>query len=85
MTKGSLINEERLIGKLLEKLEISNEEWLDKKGLAEVFPFFTEDRLKTLKKNNKPLPSQFVCGTRLYPKHRISRLISEGYFKISKE
>ena len=73
---------------LLEVLEVANEEWLTKEQLCEQFPMFTPSWVKNY---GEKLPRErtrvtcedgsSTCTRFQYPKHRINRLIAEGYFR----
>ena len=75
---------------LLEVLEVANEEWLTKEQLCEHFPMFTPSWIKTfgeksaIPRERISVQSEDGSGVRsrfMYPKHKINRLIAEGYFR----
>lgn len=75
---------------LAEVNEVYQEEWLTKEQLCEVFPMFTPSWIKTFgEKSAMPrerisVQSEDGSGVRsrfMYPKHKINRLIMEGYFR----
>ena len=73
---------------LLEVLEVANEEWLTKKQLCETFPMFTQSWVKTygkfIPRENAKTVAEDGSSTSSryqYPKHKINRLINEGYFR----
>ena len=71
-----------------EVLEESEEVWLTKEQLCEVFPMFTaswiknfgiklpREKAKVVKDDGSSMSTRYQ-----YPKHKINRLISEGYFR----
>ena len=70
--------------------EMYQEEWLTKEQLCEQFPMFTPSWIKTFgEKSGMPRERVTVAmedgsGVRsrfMYPKHKINRLIAEGYFR----
>jgi len=70
--------------------EVYQEEWLTKEQLCEQFPMFTLSWIKTFgEKSSIPrerisVQSEDGSGVRsrfMYPKHKINRLIAEGYFR----
>ena len=73
---------------LLEALEVANEEWLTKEQLCETFPMFTPSWIKNFgvklprEKARVSKEDGSSMSTRYqYPKHKINRLIAEGYFR----
>lgn len=86
MTKAQTISRSAMLADIhnmnREYYEIYHEELVELEQLQERFPFFTEYRMKQLKKKGRPVPCTFVCRTRVYPTLKIKRLIQEGYFNI---
>jgi len=75
---------------LAEVNEVYQEVWLTKEQLCEMFPMFTPSWIKTFgEKSAMPrerisVQSEDGSGVRsryMYPKHKINRLIAEGYFR----
>lgn len=75
---------------MVELNEVYQEEWLTKEQLCEHFPMFTQSWIKTFgEKSAMPrerisVQSEDGSGVRsryMYPKHKINRLIKEGYFR----
>ena len=75
---------------LAEVNEVYQEEWLTKEQLCDIFPMFTLSWIKTFgEKSAMPrerisVQSEDGSGVRsryMYPKHKINRLIAEGYFR----
>lgn len=75
---------------LAEVNEVYQEEWLTKEQLCEQFPMFTPSWIKAFgEKSAMPrerisVQSEDGSGVRshfMYPKHKINRLIMEGYFR----
>ena len=70
--------------------EMYQEEWLTKEQLCELFPMFTLSWVKTfgeksaIPRERISVQSEDGSGVRsrfMYPKHKINRLIAEGYFR----
>ena len=70
--------------------EMYQEEWLTKEQLCETFPMFTSSWIKTfgeksaIPRERISVQSEDGSGVRsryMYPKHKINRLITEGYFR----
>ena len=70
--------------------EMYSEEWLTKEQLCEHFPMFTPSWIKTfgeksaIPRERISVQSEDGSGMRsrfMYPKHKINRLINEGYFR----
>ena len=71
-----------------EVLEGAEEVWLKKEDFLKTFPMFTESWMKTYGKYVPREKANVVdkegngASTRYqYPKHKINRLITEGYFR----
>ena len=75
---------------LVEVNEMYQEEWMTKEQLCEHFPMFTPSWIKTfgeksaIPRERISVQSEDGSGVRsrfMYPKHKINRLIAEGYFR----
>ena len=75
---------------LAEVNEVYQEVWLTKEQLCEMFPMFTPSWIKTfgeksaIPRERISVQSEDGSGVRsryMYPKHKINRLIAEGYFR----
>lgn len=75
---------------LAEVNEVYQEVWLTKEQLCEIFPMFTPSWIKTfgeksaIPRERISVQSEDGSGVRsryMYPKHKINRLIAEGYFR----
>ena len=75
---------------MTKKLEEAEEVWLTKEQLCEQFPMFTPSWIKTfgeksaIPRERISVQSEDGSGVRsrfMYPKHKINRLINDGYFR----